>query len=513
MQLGARVLGVALALAASACSGDAGSQGNTEDSGLPGSGLPDTGPPDHDAAPEDDGPDSDGDGVSDRDELKNGSDPNNPDSDGDGLSDGEERDHGTSPNNPDSDGDGFSDREEVFLGTNPKGEGGGCAQSSAKAVVKKRPVDVILIVDNSSSMDGEINAIVERINVDFANILKDSAVDYRLILLSRHGAINHNSDNDCDDHGICIQSPLAGGACEPTKAPKLTERFKQYSVCIDSQDGLQKAMDSFNGSIKSEYFDASTQRVTLNDAPNGWSEWLREGAQRTFLMITDDRSQRQTDEFTAWLYAQDARYFGSAEKPNWVFHSIVGLKENTPESAPYLPDVGTIGDKCSGSDSNGRVYQELSRASGGLRFPICKNENFDALFQAIASSVIEQSKLSCSFTPEADAGAGVADFSRALVMYTSGSGARTTLGQVANSGVCQNDAFYIEGDQSFELCPEICTTVEADLAGSLQAVVACFVEETCGNHKLDAGEACDDGNRTSGDGCDAECRLEGPLLF
>jgi cysteine-rich repeat protein len=30
----------------------------------------------------------------------------------------------------------------------------------------------------------------------------------------------------------------------------------------------------------------------------------------------------------------------------------------------------------------------------------------------------------------------------------------------------------------------------------------------CGNHVLDFGEECDDGNTVSGDGCSADCRLE-----
>ncbi len=66
------------------------------------------------------GMDHDADGVDDRDEIANGTDPNNPDTDGDGLSDGDEIKAGTDPNNPDTDGDGLSDGDEVNVyGTDP----------------------------------------------------------------------------------------------------------------------------------------------------------------------------------------------------------------------------------------------------------------------------------------------------------------------------------------------------------------------------------------------------------
>jgi hypothetical protein len=90
--------------------------------------------------------DSDGDGLSDDDENRLGTDPNNPDTDGDGLLDGfevrngfdpllpgeelldsdgdglnnlEEQAAGTNPNNPDTDGDGLTDAEEIMIGTDP----------------------------------------------------------------------------------------------------------------------------------------------------------------------------------------------------------------------------------------------------------------------------------------------------------------------------------------------------------------------------------------------------------
>ena len=57
--------------------------------------------------------DSDGDGVPDKQEIKDGTDPKNPDTDGDGLNDGDEKKHGTDPNKPDTDNDGINDGDEV----------------------------------------------------------------------------------------------------------------------------------------------------------------------------------------------------------------------------------------------------------------------------------------------------------------------------------------------------------------------------------------------------------------
>jgi hypothetical protein len=64
--------------------------------------------------------DTDGDGVSDGQELTEGTNPLVPDSDSDGLTDGEEKARGTNPLSGDSDGDGLGDlQEEVLTTTNP----------------------------------------------------------------------------------------------------------------------------------------------------------------------------------------------------------------------------------------------------------------------------------------------------------------------------------------------------------------------------------------------------------
>ena len=64
--------------------------------------------------------DADADGVSNADEYADGTPPNDPDADADGLNDGGERQFGTDPFNPDTDGDELTDGEEVnTYGTDP----------------------------------------------------------------------------------------------------------------------------------------------------------------------------------------------------------------------------------------------------------------------------------------------------------------------------------------------------------------------------------------------------------
>lgn len=450
--------------------------------GMPDAGVRDTGV---DAGPPP--PDRDGDGLSDDDEAIHGTDPDDPDSDDDGLTDGEEVALGSDPLAWDTDGDGVPDGDEVFLGTDPTMMDSACADTAAEATRVSVPVDIIIVIDSSGSMAGEIAAVQRNINANLASILDAAGVDYRVILIGAYPA-------------ICIEAPLSGiASCTsgrpstPTSGP----RFFHYARTVGSTNSLSLILSTYNTTD------------TNNIAVGGWSSLLRPGAARAFLEISDDdASGNAWMNFDRDLLALSAEHFGTAEERNYTFHSIVGMAANVPATAAWPPTEPRQTGQCSpGSVNPGPDYQELSILTGGLRFPLCNNDSFDVIFQQLADDVIRGVSLGCSFEPTRPPGGESPDFERVVVIYDGSTVAPRSLIRVADEAACTGGGDFYVADDLIQLCPDTCSVVEADgEGGALSVHVAC--EQRCGDGRLDPFEQCDDGNREDGDGCSSTCTIE-----
>jgi hypothetical protein len=129
--------------------------------------------------------DEDGDGLTNLDEFQRGTKPDDADTDGDGLTDGDEVNvHGTNPKAADTDGDGINDGDEIVLRTDPLVPDEACGEATSMNELVRKPIDVILVIDNSSSFDDEIAATVTNISQSFTAILTAADIDWRIILLS-----------------------------------------------------------------------------------------------------------------------------------------------------------------------------------------------------------------------------------------------------------------------------------------------------------------------------------------
>jgi hypothetical protein len=347
--------------------------------------------------------------------------------------------------------------------TSGTGAGGGttCAATTVDAQLAKKPIDLVVMVDTSSSMNPASSAVEQNINDKLAGVLEDHMLDYRVIALAQYGA----------GVGLCVGPPLGGADCaSPPPVPANTERFFHYNRATGSGSILEALINFYSLPDNSGL------------APNGFSEWLRPDSQKVFLIFSDTESTSNAtsvgDAFDTNLLALDPEAFGTATERKYTLHSIIGLMQNTPPTAPWLPSDPIVSGVCSGMGDDlgaGKAVQQASILSGGLRFPVCQYQAYDAVFQTIAENVIEQSVLACDIpVPEAQMGQTI-DTTTVQVDFTpSMGGDPISFHQVPDLADCEADAFYIE-DETIHLCPDSCEAVQGDAMAKLDVKYGCDV--------------------------------------
>jgi hypothetical protein len=416
------------------------------------------------------------------------------------------------------------------------GEGGACAAVTGKGTLVKRPMDIIVTIDNSLSMQGEIEAVQARINADFAQIIAMSGIDYRVIVVSRYGNVfdqNYDAGAASDSaYSICIGSPLSSLDCPGSQSdttPLVAHnppRFYHHSTDIGSNNlwcrllGSYDVTDPFPADPRSTGDQNGTPWVPV--APNGWGAYLRPEAFKVFIGITDDspagsggggcanlrgsglngtNDQAGANAFDTVLRTLAPTQFGPVDGTrNYRWYSIIGMAgDGTTDPPPLLPDDPTVPTQCctydrnsdtagaqacigntapaSNGAGNGIGYQHLSMLTGGLRYPSCYNDNFDAMFNAIAVGVIEGARTSCEYDVPVPAG-GIPDFDQTVVSYWPGgnSAQAIDLSRVASDADCgAAPAFYFNQDfTKIFLCPNTCTTVQADDQAEVQLNFGCL---------------------------------------
>jgi hypothetical protein len=260
--------------------------------------------------------------------------------------------------------------------------------------------------------------------------------------------------------------------------PVFSERFFQYSEKIESFDALNWILDGWSTPPENDDY--------ADLAPMGWSPWLRDGAKKAFVIMTDDDESNDdedtpltADGFITALTTLSPAHFGSVADPTFTFHSIIGVAEKADPTAPYLPTEPAVTDMCPGNsaviESPGPTYQELSTRTGGLRFPICQFPGYDAVFKAIAADVIVKAEIACDFEIPPPPEGEELDLEKVAVSKKLVDGtALPPYGQAATPADCQADAFYIDQAQNrIFLCPETCAALEADPAGGVDVLFTC----------------------------------------
>jgi hypothetical protein len=425
-----------------------------------------------------------------------------------------------------------------------------CAGGSSSASFVRLPVDIIISVDNSVSMQGEIEAVQDRINSDLAEILDTSGIDYRVILVTRYGNV-HDGGYDGgvytdSEYSVCIGAPLTSLSC-PTSSLDSTPavahgapNFYHHSTDIGSNNLWCRLLESYD--------EADSYPVTRSGwtsiAPTGWGAFLREEAFKVFIAITDDNPLATSSTYThggqtlardcpnmlgnanhdgtndlagaqdfdAALRTLAPEHFGAVGGDrNYIWHSIVGMTGDDDEPlAPTDPVEsrccrldrgvdnvcqGTTGTRFDDAANAGEGYQHLSILTGGLRYPSCYNDNFDGVFNTIAEDVIVQAAASCDVVL---ANAASFDPTLTTVVYSSvnssGADVQTSLTRVADAAACTTNAWYADdssGSTTIKLCPTICATVKADVNARVWAELACGTDATTRTESFVYSGVCD----------------------
>jgi hypothetical protein len=418
---------------------------------------------------------------------------------GDGeLNDGEECDEGPD-NGPMANcgadcllnpcGDGYvAQHEECDLGGENGPDSGcseecailpsACGNQSAEAVLTPRPVDIIILIDNSGSMSAEIKGVESNINKNFAEIINKAGLDYQVIMVSRFGKSS--------SYQVCIEAPLGGiplGGCvnPPAQPVNNPGKFYHYSVTVNSVNSWCQALATFDGAVKDVY----------NFAPNGWQSWLRDDSFKVFIEITDDRvscsvagktyNDANTNAggltaataYDVSLRAKSPLHFGDTiENRNYAWYSLVGVGPNNPPEKAYGPMDPIVTNKCNTAVNVGYGYQHLSNMSGGLRAPLCDTTKYDSIFLGIANSVVADAKLGCEFTIPPPPEGKTLDLDSIDVDYTPDGQDPVMFKKVASPDLCDADSFYLE-DGLVKLCPAACMVIQGDKNAKLEVEFTC----------------------------------------
>lgn len=346
-----------------------------------------------------------------------------------------------------------------------------CAASVQEATTTQLPVDIVWMVDNSSSMQPAIAEVKAGLN-DFAALIAAKNLDYRVIMLSLRSATSPVVIGGSNRYPVCIPQPLAGDA-SCGDGP----RFFQSSIDIRSTQPLEQLLGTF----------AQTEGYKEGQEKGGepWADKLRPEATKTIVVVTDDNARLSANDFEHFPGGKNP--FNSLTLPpgildpvhngifdGYLFSGIYGWGSDSD------PDVTCVYPDGTKPPSSGPTYTTLVTKTGGVRAQLCdESAAWGPFFDAVAQAVVETSKLSCEVTiPQPQDGELDPD---AVNVQIVANDVPTTLVKVAGAASCGPEGGWYYDDDTAPtkvlLCPAACdlaqTAVGPGKTGRIEVLFGC----------------------------------------
>lgn len=367
------------------------------------------------------------------------------------------------------------ERQDVGIPDVPSLFDATCAAVQVEAEVDNRPVDIIWVVDNSTSMEPAITNVQAGLN-DFARRVDASGLDYRVIMLSLRGT------SASTRYPICIPPPLAGdGDCGDG------DRFFHVSVDIRSTQPIEQILGTLG----------QTAGYRTEDGDRGsepWLDLLRPDATKTVVVATDDNSRTCARPHNSGVSCQGGdpaltptslEVFPGGGNPfnsndlgpgfltptygdlfeGYTFNAIYGWGSEADEEATCMYPDG------SSPPNSGTTYTELVTRTGGVRAQICQqsmSSAWDAFFEAIATRVAETARLSCEIALPTPPDGMILDPSKVNVVLSADADT-TSYAKVPSAADCAEGGWYYDNEDSPSqviLCPASCEDAQLQLRES-----------------------------------------------
>ncbi len=378
-----------------------------------------------------------------------------------------------------------------------------CAAQTVSAAVDRLPVDIIWVVDDSSSMAPAIAQVQSGMNA-FAARLADSELDYRILLLSLRG-VGETTVGGERRFRVCMPEPVGGPGCADN-AP----RFHQVEVDIRSTQPLEQILGTLGQVAGYREGDA------LGSRP--WLELLRPSATKSFVVVTDDNARLcggpngcdivggarwscTVPGATPFGSPTDFETYPGGQSPfarsrdlgpgiltprydfpdtglifeGYVFNAIYGWGSETDDGVA----CGACGTSSAVVSSPGPTYSALVRRTGGVRARICDGPAaWGPFFDALATSVVETSRIDCevAIPPPPEGQFFVAD---RVNVEIRGSASTTPVGYVTSPAACNPTTggwYYddVADPSTIILCPASCDRARAEVVSTTTGIDVSF---------------------------------------
>lgn len=334
-------------------------------------------------------------------------------------------------------GEDVADDDGAKLDVQGMGEGpmetgeDGCEALVDEADVVARPQDIIIVVDNSSSMEEEAGFVQTQLN-SFSIQIDAANVDSHIVLISAGLSA---------DAGVCLEPPLGSGGCpgDESQPPE----YVHLDIEVESNNALEK--------IITHYPD--------------YSEYLRPTAVTHVVVVTDDDSDMSAADFMAEMAGL------SRHLAEFTFHGII-----KPEDQFRACLNGTACCEFS-SGARGTVYQTLIDSTGGVEGNLCE-QLFQPVFQAVAQQVLGGATLPCSYEIPPPPRGETFDQDEVNVEFDDGEGGLLEIGRVDEAAMCDavGDGWYYDNPDDpgmIVVCPQTCTKIQGFETASIAISFGC----------------------------------------